>query len=40
MIAVKPEVYDLIKARAKQHLRPISNQVEMDVTNQQKLDNI
>ena len=39
-IAVKPEVYNLIKARAKQQLRPISNQVEIDVRNQQKLDDL
>jgi hypothetical protein len=39
LIYVRPEVYDIIKARAKQNSRPICMQVELDVTNQMNLEN-
>lgn len=39
LIYVRPEVYLLIKERARLGFRPISKQVEFDVTNQMNLEN-
>jgi len=38
LLYVRPEVYDIIKARAIENHRPMSSQVELDITNQMKLE--